>query len=90
MELRERALQALCIVDPPEKAMQVRALQALAATLAVAASKPPASAPVPGRTDRPTLVHPAKVPRRSPAKPEGLAALLHVIAHIEFNGIKTA
>jgi uncharacterized ferritin-like protein (DUF455 family) len=28
------------------------------------------------------------VPHRSPAKPEGLAALLHAIAHIEFNAIK--
>jgi uncharacterized ferritin-like protein (DUF455 family) len=35
-------------------------------------------------------VHPAKVPRRSPAKPEGLAALLHAIAHIEFNAINLA
>jgi uncharacterized ferritin-like protein (DUF455 family) len=30
------------------------------------------------------------VPRRSPAKPEGLAALLHAIAHIEFNAINLA
>jgi len=35
-------------------------------------------------------VHPAKVPRRSPFKPEGLAALLHAIAHIEFNAINLA
>jgi len=30
------------------------------------------------------------VPRRSPFKPEGLAALLHAIAHIEFNAINLA
>jgi uncharacterized ferritin-like protein (DUF455 family) len=30
------------------------------------------------------------VPRRSPNKPEGLAALLHAIAHIEFNAINLA
>jgi uncharacterized ferritin-like protein (DUF455 family) len=30
------------------------------------------------------------VPRRSPARPEGLAALLHAIAHIEFNAINLA
>jgi uncharacterized ferritin-like protein (DUF455 family) len=36
------------------------------------------------------LIHPAKVPRRSPFKPEGLAALLHAIAHIEFNAINLA
>jgi uncharacterized ferritin-like protein (DUF455 family) len=30
------------------------------------------------------------VPRRSPARPAGLAALLHAIAHIEFNAINLA
>lgn len=47
-------------------------------------------APLPGRPARPELIHPAKVPRRSPSKPEGLAALLHAIAHIEFNAINLA
>ena len=45
---------------------------------------------VPGRPARPELIHPAKVARRSPFKPEGLAALLHAIAHIEFNAINLA
>lgn len=45
---------------------------------------------MPGRPARPELIHPAKVPRRSPFKPEGLAALLHAIAHIEFNAINLA
>jgi uncharacterized ferritin-like protein (DUF455 family) len=45
---------------------------------------------VPGRPPRPELIHPARVPRRSPFKPEGLAALLHAIAHIEFNAINLA
>jgi len=35
-------------------------------------------------------VHPARVPRRSPHSPQGLAALLHAIAHIEFNAINLA
>ncbi len=39
---------------------------------------------------RPELIHPAKVPRRSPFTPSGLAALLHAIAHIEFNAINLA
>jgi uncharacterized ferritin-like protein (DUF455 family) len=51
---------------------------------------PPATAALPGRPGRPELIHPAKVPRRSPFKPEGLAALLHAIAHIEFNAINLA
>jgi uncharacterized ferritin-like protein (DUF455 family) len=45
---------------------------------------------VPGRPQRPELIHPSKVPRRSPFTPAGLAALLHAIAHIEFNAINLA
>jgi uncharacterized ferritin-like protein (DUF455 family) len=51
---------------------------------------PAASAAVPGRPPLPQLIHPAKVPRRSPATAAGLAALLHAIAHIEFNAINLA
>ena len=90
MELRQQALQVLCVPDPREKAALARALHAQAAqcSLSPAAPAPPAS--LPGRPERPRLVHPARVPRRSPAKPEGLAALLHAIAHIEFNAINLA
>ncbi|HSV48239.1 MAG TPA: ferritin-like domain-containing protein [Ramlibacter sp.] len=90
MELRQRALQALCCVDPSRKAELARALAADASGLPVAIAQPPADAPVPGRPPRPELIHPAHVPRRSPFKPEGLAALLHAIAHIEFNAINLA
>ena len=90
MELRQRALAVLCTPDPVAKAAQARELGALADSLAIAASAPTASAPLPGRPARPELIHPAKVARRSPAKPEGLAALLHAIAHIEFNAINLA
>jgi uncharacterized ferritin-like protein (DUF455 family) len=51
--------------------------------------KPPAL-PLPGRPDRPALVPPMQVPHRSPYTNEGLAALLHAIAHIEFNAINLA
>jgi uncharacterized ferritin-like protein (DUF455 family) len=90
MELRRRALQVLCVAQPAEKAVQARALADAAASLSIADEAPQALLPVPGRPERPQLVHPAKVPRRSPAKPEGLAALLHAIAHIEFNAINLA
>jgi uncharacterized ferritin-like protein (DUF455 family) len=90
MELRHRALQALCIADPEEKVVLARSLWAQAATLSIADQAPPAPAGLPGRPARPELIHPAKVPRRSPFKPEGLAALLHAIAHIEFNAINLA
>ena len=42
----------------------------------------------PGRPARPALVPPKNVPSRTPYTPEGRAALLHAIAHIEFNAIK--
>ena len=44
----------------------------------------------PGRPARPELIHPASVPRRGLGKPEGRAALLHAVAHIEFNAINLA
>jgi uncharacterized ferritin-like protein (DUF455 family) len=90
MELRQLALDALCEPDPARKATAARALHEAAPAVAIAPQAPAATAAVPGRPERPLLVHPAKVPRRSPARPEGLAALLHAIAHIEFNAINLA
>jgi uncharacterized ferritin-like protein (DUF455 family) len=90
MELRQQALRALCTPDPREKAGMARSLFAQARQLPIAPSAPPSPGALPGRPERPVLVHPARVPRRSPAKPEGLAALLHAIAHIEFNAINLA
>jgi uncharacterized ferritin-like protein (DUF455 family) len=90
MELRQQALQALCIPEPARKVEAARTLGQRAATFSIATHAPPVSQAVPGRPIRPELVHPARVPRRSPAKPEGLAALLHAIAHIEFNAINLA
>ena len=45
---------------------------------------------LPGRPARPPLVSPAHVPRRSLHTPHGRAALLHAVAHIEFNAINLA
>ncbi len=45
---------------------------------------------LPGRPARPELVAARDVPRRSPFTPEGRAALLHSVAHIEFNAINLA
>jgi uncharacterized ferritin-like protein (DUF455 family) len=44
----------------------------------------------PGRPDRPTLVSPRDVEHRSTHTPAGRAALIHAIAHIEFNAINLA
>ena len=44
----------------------------------------------PGRPDRPELVPPHKVPRRSLRSQQGMVAMLHAIAHIELNAIDLA
>jgi uncharacterized ferritin-like protein (DUF455 family) len=90
MELRQRALQALCTADPLLKVAQARELLAQKTLLSIATAAPHPASGLPGRPARPELIHPAQVPRRSPFKPEGLPALLHAIAHIEFNAIKNA
>ena len=92
MELRQWALQVLCTADPQDKMAQARTLWPQAASLPIAdqAPAPACATTIPGRPAKPELIHPARVPRRSPFKPEGLAALLHAIAHIEFNAINLA
>ncbi|MET3107213.1 uncharacterized ferritin-like protein (DUF455 family) [Oxalobacteraceae bacterium GrIS 2.11] len=45
---------------------------------------------VPGRPNKPELVPPLQVKRRSMATTEGRAALLHALCHIEFNAINLA
>jgi uncharacterized ferritin-like protein (DUF455 family) len=45
---------------------------------------------MPGRPDRPMLVHPRELPRRGLGSNEGRAAFIHSIAHIEFNAIDLA
>jgi len=49
----------------------------------------PAPDPIrmPGRPERPRLVHPRELPRRGFGTDEGRAAFIHAIAHIEFNAI---
>ena len=51
---------------------------------------PPEAIAIPGRPDRPSLVAPLHMARRSVRSPVGRAALIHAIAHIEFNAINLA
>ena len=44
----------------------------------------------PGRPERPKLVSPRKVPKRSFHSEQGLTRLAHAITHIEFNAINLA
>ena len=88
MELRTAALKALQVAEPAAKAAAARALAGPGGALDPALLLHP-QGPLPGRTERPVLVPVQQVPRRSPFTPEGRAALLHAVAHIELNAIKT-
>ena len=91
MDLRRLALEALCLTDPPAKAAATQALwaqrDALVIDPAAVLAEPPG---LPGRPARPALVTASTVPPRSPFTLAGRAALLHAIAHIEFNAINLA
>jgi len=58
--------------------------------LSLQSTSPPQLIGEPGRPARPELVSPIAVPRRRLGTAEGRAALLHAIAHIEFNAIDLA
>lgn len=86
--LRHAALDALAEPDPCKK---ITAVKQLALTLPVCAHADiQPTRPLPGRPARPQLVDPRKVALRSAHTPEGKAALIHSIAHIEFNAINLA
>ncbi|MBI3432715.1 MAG: ferritin-like domain-containing protein [Hydrogenophilales bacterium] len=77
---------------PADKTACVHALQAdwLAdrIDLATAASRVPIDQP--GRPEKPELIMPQQVPRRRTDTLAGRAALVHALAHIEFNAINLA
>lgn len=97
--LRAEALATLCSAEPTAKVERTHALwtrwRALGTDDASAWDRertltPDPTTPLPGRPPRPELVAPQQVAQRSPFTREGLAALLHAIAHIEFNAINLA
>ncbi len=90
MDLRREALSALMACDPQVKVRAARLLADAAAMDCDPALRLAAPPALPGRPERPHLVSPAQLPRRSPFTPEGRAALLHAVAHIEFNAINLA
>ena len=86
--LRHQALAVLLTRDPAGKcarALEVDPLRPAGADEAI--DEPPG---IPGRPERPVLVEHTAVPRRSVKSPEGRIALLHALAHIEFNAIDLA
>lgn len=92
-DLHQAARRCLDATDPTEKLRLTqetwRALQAgeLRAELSSPAPDPITA---PGRPARPTLVNARQVPQRGLGSAEGRAALVHAVAHIEFNAINLA
>ena len=91
MNPRRLALEALCIADPATKARAAIELhRGFDANTLDVHEQLQAECTLPGRPARPVLVPPKDVPMRSPFTLEGRAALLHAVAHIEFNAINLA
>lgn len=96
-DLRQRALVLLVECDARRKAEGTRALRvdwnAQGRPVRTALVISPSAAmlgSIPGRPLKPVLVPPREVRQRSMTSVEGRAALIHALAHIEFNAINLA
>ncbi|MBI5429952.1 MAG: ferritin-like domain-containing protein [Nitrosomonadales bacterium] len=93
LELRRAALHWLAECDAARKAAGVRQLAQDWSTGKIeldSHSELQTELPVPGRPEKPELVAPRLVKRRSMVTPEGRAILIHALTHIEFNAINLA
>lgn len=92
-DLHAAAKRCLDATDPVDKLRLTRstwhALQA-GKLRADPASPPPEPIGAPGRPSKPLLVNARQVPQRGLGSAEGRAALVHAVAHIEFNAINLA
>lgn len=91
--LFDRLLDALLTHDPAQKCAALTHLHAdwLQGSLSLESKHPVQALPIPGRPTRPVLVDPRQVPKRNKLHTlAGRAALLHALAHIEFNAINLA
>ncbi len=91
MPLAEMAEAVLRTADGREKTALSRAYAARWLSARAAGERPEvgrADPPLhPARPAKPELLSPREVPRRRPGTPEGRAALLHAVAHIELNAV---
>lgn len=90
--LPERLASCLHLRQPEDKVACVHALQAdwLAGRIEVGETAARTPIDQPGRPDKPQLIPPQDVPRRRLDTVTGRAALVHALAHIEFNAINLA
>ena len=80
-------LTALSVEDKINAANELAGAWDASKNIGARVKNPPDS---PGRPQHPKLVAPADVPRRRLGSPAGRGALLHAVAHIEFNAIDLA
>ena len=93
MEIRNLALAALGLDDPAAKVAAAQGLHTslLAGQVQIDPDLVLApDRPLPGRPARPNLVPVQQLPQRPIHTPQGRAALLHAVCHIEFNAINLA
>lgn len=91
--LQQAASECLAAAAPEDKvARTFAAAQAYGRGELHAGDAMPSPEPIrmPGRPERPLLVHPRDLPKRGFGTSEGRAAFIHSIAHIEFNAIDLA
>ena len=88
----QRVLECLLVSDPVEKCNAVFKLHEkfLSETLSLEKFTSTEEIIAPGRPEKPILVLPQSVPRRTLSTTEGRVALIHAITHIEFNAINLA
>jgi uncharacterized ferritin-like protein (DUF455 family) len=87
--LRTRARALWAIADPLAKASAVQDIDA-GSHQVYSMRNLDAPDEVPGRPPLPRMVAPRHLPRRALTTPAGRAALIHALAHIEFNAINLA
>lgn len=88
--IREQAFHALVQPCPVRKSELVRQLHHRRHPYVEVKTCYPDSAAVPGRPDSPLIVPPQQVKHRGLGTVEGRAALIHALAHIEFNAVNLA
>lgn len=90
--VQTRAHRLVMEPDPAAKREQARALHEdlLAERVNIAHPERPQRIEDPGRPGKPDLVSPRDLPRRGLGSEHGRAALIHALAHIEFNAINLA
>lgn len=86
------AANCLRVTHPDDKADLTAATARQWRAGALSDRCPPDWTPIdqPGRPERPALVPARQLPKRSLGTPQGLAALVHAVTHIEFNAINLA